>query len=243
MEQVDTKEIEQSRTPEALYRAIEKYSAVPEGLSRGETYRESRNALIRFRKVYSKLPALPDHQDNTIAGLQEVMDWYVRAIDIVDHMVDYLDRNIIEGFIRNLKKLRGLPASGFPKIDKNVWKKAEDIAQKICDKYQAGKKRPRGLGTIDYSYKRTKFLDAASIISSLANVANRKAGKSNDRSYPPALNSIAVEPWSKQIDDAYTEMYFYRSVEKIYRLMDSDYTTALAKLEKVFSLCLKSGTS
>jgi len=230
------KEIEQSRTPEALYSAIEKYPAESEDLSRESAYREARNALIRFRKVYSKLPALPDHQENAVAGLQEVMDWCVRAIDIVGHIVDDLDRDVIEGFIRNLNKLKGLPASVFPKIRKDVWKKAEDRAQKIRDKYQAGKKKPRGLNTFTYCSRRTRFLDAASIISSLADVADRKAGRPNRWSHLLARNSITADPWSKQIEDAYKEIYFYRTVERIYRLMDSNYSTALAKLEARISV-------
>ncbi len=232
MEQVDKKQIEQSTTPEALYSAIEKCSAASEDLSRESAYREARNALIRFRKVYSKLPALPEHQENAIAGLQEVMDWCVRAIDIVDHMVDDMDGDVIESFIRKLNKLKGLPASGFPKIHKDAWKNAEDRAQRILDKYQAGKKRPRGLDTFSYCSKRTRFFYAASIMSSLADVADRKAGRPNRWSHLLARNSIAADPRSKQIEDAHTEMAFYRAVERIYRLMDSDYTTALAKLQK-----------
>jgi hypothetical protein len=230
------KEIEQSRTPEALYSAIEKYSAESEDLSRESAYREARNALIRFRKVSSKLPALPDHQENAVAGLQDVMDWCVRAIDIVDLMIDDMDRGVIEGFIRKLNKLKRLPALGFPKIHKDVWKKAEDRARRICDKYQTGKKRPRGLGTFNYCSRRTRFLYTASIISSLADVADRKAGKPNRWSHLLACNSITTDRSSKQIEDAYTKMDFYRAVEKIYRLMDSDYTAALATLEERISV-------
>jgi hypothetical protein len=236
MEQVDTKEIEQSRTPESLYSAIEKYSAAPENSSLETAYREAQNALIRFRKLYSKLPAKPNHQENPSAGLQEVMDWCVRSIDIIDHMVDDMDRKVIDGFISKLNKLKGLPASGFPKIHKDVWKKAEDRAQRICDKYQTGKKRPRGLDTFNYCSKRTIFLYTASIVSSLVDVADRKAGRPNRWSHLLAHNSITTNPLSKQIEDAYTKMGFYRAVEKIYRLMDSDYTAALAKIEERISV-------
>jgi len=230
------KEIEQSKTPKALYSSIEKYSAESEDLSRESAYREARNALIRFRKVYSMLPALPDHQENSISGLQEVMDWCIRAIDIVDHLVDDMDSDVINGFIRELNKLKELPASGFPKIRKDVWKKAEDRAQRIVDKYQTGKKRPRGLGTFSYCSSRTRFFYTASIISSLADVADRKAGKPNRRSHLLARNSITTDPSSKQIEDAFTKMDFYRAVEKIYRLMDSDYTAALATLKERISV-------
>lgn len=44
MEQVDTTEIKESRTPESLYRAIDKCSEMSEGLSREDAYREARNA-------------------------------------------------------------------------------------------------------------------------------------------------------------------------------------------------------
>ena len=186
------KEIEQSKTPEELYSAIEKYSAESKDFNRESAYREARNALIRFRKVYSKLPSLPDLQENPIAGLQEVMDWCIRAIDIVDHLVDEMNRDVIDGFIHKLNKLMGLLASGFPKIDKDVWKKAEDRAQRIVDKYQTGKKRPRGLGTFSYCSSRTRFLYATSIISSLANVADRKAGKPNRWSHFQAHNSFTT---------------------------------------------------
>ena len=230
------KEIEQSRTPEALYSAIEKYSAESEDLSREIAYREALYAVIRFRKVYSKLPDLPDHSENAVAGLQELMDWCIRAIDIVDYMVGDMDRNVIEGFIRKLNKLKGLPASGFPKIHKDVWRKAEDRARRICDKYQTGKKRPRGLETFNYCSSRTRFRYTASIISSLADVADRKAGKPNRWSHLRSRNLITTDPLSKQIDDEYTKMDFYRAVEKIYRLMDSDYTAALATLEEMISI-------
>ena len=239
MEQRDKTEIEQSETPEALYSAIEKYSAVSEDLSRESAYREALNALIRFRKVYSKLPEKPDHQENAAAGLQDVMDWCVRAIDIVDHMVDDMDRNVIEEFICKLTKLKGLPASGFPEFDKDVWKKAEDRAQRIVDKYQAGKKPPKGLSIYDYCWGRTKYLETARIISSLADVADRKAGRSNKRSHLLARNSIATDPSSKQIEEAYTEMSFYRAVEKIYRLMDPNYTTALDQLDERIIIVVK----
>ncbi len=69
MEQVDKKEIEQSKTPESLYSAIEKCSAEPEGLSRENAYREARNALIRFRKVYIKLPDFPDRKENAVEDI------------------------------------------------------------------------------------------------------------------------------------------------------------------------------
>lgn len=236
MEQVDKTEIEQSGTLESLYIAIEKCSTASEDLSRESAYREARNAVIRFRKVHSKLPALPDHQENAVAGLQEVMDWCVRAIDIVDLMVDDMDRGVIEGFIRKLNKLKGLPAACFPGIHGDVWKKAEDRARRVVDKYQAERKPPKGLGSYIYCGKRTKFLEVASIISSLADVADRKAGRSNKSSYLLARNSISTDPLSKQIEEAHTEMCFYMAVEKIYRLMDSSYTTALAKLKESISI-------
>jgi len=239
MEQVDKTEIEKSGTPESLYSAIEKCSAASEDLSRESAYKEALNALIRFRKVYSKLPDFPDHKENAVAGLQEVMDWCVRAIDIVDHMVDDMDKNVIEGFICKLNKLKGLPASGFPKFDKDVWKKAEDRAQRIVDKYQAGKKPPNGLSSYAYCMKRTKFFEVASIISSLADVADRKAGRPDKWSHIFARNSITTDPLSKKIEKAHTEMSFYRAVEKIYRLMASNYTTALAKLEDTIFVVFK----
>jgi hypothetical protein len=82
-----------------------------------------------------------------------------------------------------------------------------------------------------------------SIISSLADVADRKAGKPKKWSHHPARNSITTNPLSKQEEDAYkqeedayTAMNFYRAVEKIYRLMDSDYNAALATLEERISV-------
>jgi hypothetical protein len=242
MEQVGKTEIEKSETPEALYSAIEKCSAESEYLSRESAYREALNALIRFRKVYSKLPEKPDHQENAVAGLQDIMDWCVRAIDIVGQMVDGMDRQVIESFICKLNKLKGLPASGFPKFDEDVWKKAEDRAQRIVDKYQAGKKPPKGLSSYVYCRKRTKFLETASIISNLADVSDRKAGRSNKLL---TRNSITTASLIKKEEEAYeeahTEMCFYRAVEKIYRLMDLNYTAALAKLEEsiliVFEEC------
>ncbi len=230
------KEIEQSRTPEALYSAIEKHSVESKDLSRESVYREARNALIRFRKVYSKLPDLPEHLENAVVGLQEVMDWCIRAIDIVYHMVVDMDRSVIDGFISKLNKLKRLPASDFPEIHNDVWRKAEDRARRICDKYQTGKKRPRGLETFNYCSRRTRFLYTSSIISSLADVADRKAGKPNRLSHLLTHSSTTIDPLSKQLEDAYTEMDFYRSVEKIYRLMDSDYTAALATLEERISI-------
>jgi len=183
MEQADKTEIEKSRTPEALYSAIEKCLAISEDLSRESAYREAQNALIRFRKIYSKLPDLPEHQEKAVVGLQKIMDWCIRAIDIVDSIVDSLDRSVIEGFICKLNKLKGLPTSGFPKFDQDVWKKAKDRAQRIVDKYQAGKKLPKGLSSYAYCGRRTKYLETASIISSLADVADRKAGRSNQLSH------------------------------------------------------------
>jgi len=243
-EVVNIKDLKNCSTPEELYSVIEKYlnQAKDTALSSQDleiTYQEARNAVIRFRKVYKGLPTLPAYNNNITAGLQEVMDWCVRAINDVDHMVDNMDRNVIEGFIRKLNKLKGLPTSGFPKNHKDIWKKAEERAQRILDKYQAGKKKLRGLSTFYYCSRRTRFLNAASIISSLADVADRKAGRSNEWSYLQARNLIAADPWTKQLDEAYTEMYFYRAVEKIYRLMDSNYTTALAKLEERISVVLE----
>ena len=242
MEQRDKTEIEQSETPEALYSAIEKYSAVSEDLSRESAYREALNALIRFRKVYSKLPEKPDHQENAVAGLQDVMDWCVRAIDIVDHMVDNMDRNVIEGFICKLNKLKELPASGFPKFDEDVWKKAKDRAQRIVDKYQAGKKPPKGLDIYTFSRSRTKFDGVISIISDLKDVADRKTGRPNKWSHSSTLNSITTDPLNKRLEKAFeedTERYFYRTVEKIYRLMDSNYTAALAQLDERIIIVVK----
>ena len=63
MDQKDKTSIEQSAALEALYNAIEKSSAASEDESQS-AYREARNVLIRFRKVYAKLPALPSHQQN-----------------------------------------------------------------------------------------------------------------------------------------------------------------------------------
>lgn len=105
MEQMNMREIEQSETPEMLYKAVAKLNNVAEDSIRDGAYREARNALIRFRKVYSKLPSLPEHRKNTIAGLQETMDWCIRAIDVVDHMVDDMDESVIEGLLASLMNL------------------------------------------------------------------------------------------------------------------------------------------
>ncbi len=232
MDQVDTTEIEKSGTPESLYSGIEKCSAASENLSRESAYRESLNALIRFRKVYSKLPVLPDHQEKAVAGLQVVMDWCVRAIDTVDHMVDDMDRNVIEGFICKLNKLKGLPALGFPKINEDVWKKAEDRAQRIVDKYQAGKKPSKRLSIGTFCFRLTKFSKVESIISKLAEVANRRIKGPDKQGHLVGGKWIPVTPLDIDMDHAHTEMDFARAIESIYRLMDSNYTTALAKLEE-----------
>ena len=232
MEQRDKTEIEQSETPEALYSAIEKYSAASEDLSRESAYREARNALIRFRKVYSKLPALPNHQENVVAGLQEIMDWCVRAIDIVGHMVDDMDRDVIEGFICKLNKLKGLPASGFPKVDNDVLKKAKDRAQRIVDKYQAGKKPSKRLSIDTYCFRLTKFSKVEIIISRLVEVANRRTKEPDKQGNLVGGKWIPVTPLDIDLYHAHTEMDFIRAIESIYRLMDSKYTTALAKLEE-----------
>ncbi|MDH4203100.1 MAG: hypothetical protein OEV87_09415 [Phycisphaerae bacterium] len=239
MEQVDNTEIKKSETPEAFYSAIKKCLATSEDLSCESAYKEARNIIVRFRKVYSKLPDLPDHKEDAVVGLQEIMDWCVRAIDIVDHMTDDMDESIIEGFISILNKLKGLPASGFPNFDKAILKKAQDRAQKIVDKYRAGKKPPKGLNIYVFSRGRSKYSGIISIISSLKDVADRKAGRPDKLSHIYVNSSIPTNPLSKQIDEAHTEMSFYRAVEKIYRLMDSNYTTALAKLEDSIFIVFK----
>jgi len=242
MKAVNITELKNCSAPEQLYTVIEKYLSQAKGASLGSqdlevTYREARNAVIRFRKLYKGLPTLPAYNNNITAGLQEIMEWCIASIDVVDHMIDDMDRKVIDSFILNLNKLKGLPASGFPKIHKDIWKKAENRAQRICDKYQTGeKKRPRGLDALNYCSKRTRFIDSASIISSLADVADRKAGRPDRWSHLLGNSSLASDTLSKRIEEAHTEMYFYRAVEKIYRLMDSDYNAALAKLEETIFL-------
>jgi hypothetical protein len=224
-------DIQTITTPEKLYQAVVDF--LDSNYSEGhlvKTYDDACKCIIRFRGVYLELPAFYK-KDKPFDGLQDTMDWCTKASGVVDNIVDDLDRNVIEGFIRNLNKLKGLPASGFHKINKNIWEKAKERAQKILKKYKDSKKRPRGLDTFSYCSTRTRLSYAASIISNLADVADRKAGRPNRWSHILTHNSIHKVPLIKQMEEAYTEMYFYRSVEKIYRLMDSDYTNALAKLE------------
>lgn len=238
-ETVNTKDLKNCSTPEELYRVIEKYLNQVNDSTLGSQdlevpYQEARNAVIRFRKLYKGLPTLPDYNNNITAGLQEIMEWCIAAIDIVHNMVRKLDSSIIEETIDLLKKLRELPASSFPTIDEHLWNKAKQRAQRIVDKYHAStSKRKASMGLLSSRhYMRTRFLYAAEIISSLTEVARRKTRDSTLCSYLLDGKSITSSPLSKRTEEALIEINFCKAIEKIYRLMDKTYADALAKLEE-----------
>jgi len=197
-------------------------------------YEDARMCALTFRKLCPTLPILPPHNNNAVAGLQEMAEWCIDAMDVVHNMVLRLDVAIIEETIGLLVKLRELPASCFPTIDERLWNKAKERAQRIVDKYRAStSKRKACRGPLSPSYyRRTRFLYAAEIISSLAELAGRKADDSTIRLYPPADNSIEADQLSKQIDEGLTQLRFYKAVGKIYRMMDKTYADGLVKLEQ-----------
>lgn len=238
-EAVNIKDLKNCSTPEELYSVIEKYLNQPKDTALSSqdlevTYQEARSTVIRFRKVYEGLPTLPAYNNNITAGLQEIMEWCIAAIDVVHNMVLDLDSAVIEETIGLLIKLKELPGFGFPTINEHLWNKAKERAQRIVDKYRANiskRKACRRLSSSIY-FRRTRFLYTAEIISSLAEVAGRKDGDPTMRSYPLVDNSITSSPSIKQVEEALTEMDFYKAVEKIYRLIDKTYTDGLVKLEQ-----------
>lgn len=116
-------------------------------------------------------------------------------------------------------------------MNEDGWRQAQERAQRIVDKYETGKKRPRGLNVWAYSGRRTRFLEATGIVTALADVASKRVERSK-KGFPASSSSIGASSMSRQIEDAHTEMSFYRAVEKIYRKIDSDYTSSLTNLEE-----------
>lgn len=201
-------------------------------------YEDARTCALTFRKLYPKLPTLPAHNSNAVAGLQEMAEWCISATEVVREMVLSLDVSIIEAMIGLLKELKELPASGFPAIDESVWNKAKHRADRIVEKYHSSTSRSK-LSSRALSaryYRRTRLLYAAEIISVLVDVASEKDGAGTMRSYPLADNPPNLirlsEQISQQILDGSRQLRFYKAVERIYRMMDKTYADGLAKLEQ-----------
>jgi hypothetical protein len=236
---MEIKEIRQIKTPEALYSAIEKYLAEPEGLSCESVYREAQNSLIRFRRIYSKLPDRPSPKEDPVVGLQDVMDWCIRADEVINNMVDEMEKSVIEKFICKLNELKELPTSGFPQVNTDILEKAKDRAQRIVDKYQVGKKLSKRLSINTYCLRMTKFSEIEIIISRLVEVARERAKGPDMQVKSVGGQLVSASPLNIEMERALTEMKFARAVEKIYRIMDPNYKSALTKLDENISSVLE----
>lgn len=97
-------------------------------------YNDSRKCVIRLQGDYSALPALPTYKDKPLDGLQDVMDWCVKSIEIVDYIVFNLERQTISKVICQLKKLRDFPSRVLSLVNSKLKEQAQKEARKKAEK-------------------------------------------------------------------------------------------------------------
>ena len=129
--------IQTINTPEKLHQVIVKFlesNYSHEDLV--ETYNDIRKCVIRFRGIYSTLPALPACKDNPLDGLQDVMEWCNEASEVIDDIVFNLERQnrTISAIIIQLKKLRDFPSRVLSLLDNKLREQAQNEARAKVEK-------------------------------------------------------------------------------------------------------------
>jgi hypothetical protein len=130
-------DIKTINTPEKLHQAISEFLQSDyshENLV--ETYNDALKCVARFRVDYLALPTLL-RKDDPLYGLQDVMDWCIKASGVVDNIVFNLERQTIVAVINHLKKLRGFASRALSLVNSELREQAQKEARaKVEKEYQ-----------------------------------------------------------------------------------------------------------
>jgi len=227
------------KTLDQLYEAIRKVliSTKCEIPTKGEFYEQHYNSArlvaINFRNICPELKIVPDHDNNALAGLQNIMQWCVESKESMRKLILDIDKQPISKAINLLEKLKTLPDTEFPLINKNIWDKAVHRAQRIVERLTKKQKSHNWrLGNSFKAYE-SRFRSAAHIIFEFGEVSAKKK-EQNSKIKQSAITGILrnKDTFRQEWEKAFTEIQFLRAIGKMYLIMDDSFNRGLIKLEQ-----------